>query len=87
MSERTVSDNSATSHGSIVPIQSNDIRRIVAGQVILDLASSVKELVDNALDSGAKSINSTYYTIYMECTTPLICRYIVNNLLLVSSII
>jgi DNA mismatch repair enzyme (predicted ATPase) len=45
---------------TIAPIQAKDVRRIVAGQVISDLASSVKELVDNALDSGAKSITSEY---------------------------
>ena len=44
--------------GSIVPIAPTEIKRIVAGQVILDLASSIKELVDNALDSGANSVTS-----------------------------
>lgn len=44
--------------GLIAPITQGDVRRIVAGQVVTDLASTVKELVDNALDSGAKSINS-----------------------------
>ncbi len=44
--------------GSIRPIDEESIRRIVAGQAITDLASAVKELVDNALDAGSKSINS-----------------------------
>mmetsp|Transcript_15549 Transcript_15549/g.29324 ORF Transcript_15549/g.29324 Transcript_15549/m.29324 type:complete len:928 (+) Transcript_15549:217-3000(+) len=56
MPEETESDIHTTSHGAIIPIESKDIRRMVAGQVIFDLASSVKELVDNAIDSGAKSI-------------------------------
>jgi len=33
------------------------MRRIVSGQAVTDLASAVKELVDNALDAGSKNIN------------------------------
>jgi DNA mismatch repair protein PMS2 len=51
-------DDDIDSQGLIVPIQGKDVQRIVAGQVILDLSSAVKELVDNSLDAGAKSINS-----------------------------
>ena len=43
----------------IRPIPQDSVRQIVAGQVIFDLASAVKELVDNALDAGSTSINST----------------------------
>jgi DNA mismatch repair protein PMS2 len=32
------------------------IHRICSGQVILDLATAVKELVENALDAGANKI-------------------------------
>ncbi len=46
--------------GSILPIQQQDVHRIVSGQVISDMASAVKELVDNALDAGATSINSEF---------------------------
>jgi hypothetical protein len=42
----------------ILPIETESVRRIVAGQAVYDLASAVKELVDNALDAGAKSVNS-----------------------------
>jgi DNA mismatch repair protein PMS2 len=42
----------------IRPIEAESVRRIVAGQAVTDLASAVKELVDNALDAGSKSINS-----------------------------
>eukprot|EP00957_Ditylum_brightwellii_P177993 13557834-Ditylum_brightwellii.AAC.1 len=42
----------------IVPIDQNTVKRLVAGQAVMDLASIVKELIDNALDAGAKSINS-----------------------------
>lgn len=40
----------------IAPIDQSTVKRIVAGQAISDLASCVKELVDNALDAGATSI-------------------------------
>lgn len=45
--------------GLIVPMDNGSIQRIVAGQAVTDLASAVKELVDNALDAGARTINST----------------------------
>jgi DNA mismatch repair protein PMS2 len=44
--------------GLIVPMDNGSIQRIVAGQAVTDLASAIKELVDNALDAGAKTINS-----------------------------
>ena len=40
----------------IRPIAKDAIHRICSGQVILDLATAVKELVENALDAGATSI-------------------------------
>lgn len=42
---------------SILPMEESSIQRIVAGQAVTDLASATKELIDNALDAGAKSIN------------------------------
>ncbi|GLJ47147.1 hypothetical protein SUGI_0995380 [Cryptomeria japonica] len=40
----------------IRPINKADVHRICSGQVILDLSSAVKELVENSLDAGANSI-------------------------------
>ncbi len=60
MSDSDDSDDDHDGVGLIVPIQQHDVRRIVAGQVISDLASTVKELVDNGLDSGSKSIHSEF---------------------------
>ncbi|KAL4588255.1 hypothetical protein LXL04_001138 [Taraxacum kok-saghyz] len=41
---------------SIKPINKSAIHKICAGQVILDLPSAVKELVENSLDAGSISI-------------------------------
>ncbi len=41
---------------SIKPIEGTSVHRIQSGQVIVDLCSVVKELVENCLDAGATSI-------------------------------
>ncbi|KDD73310.1 hypothetical protein H632_c2314p0, partial [Helicosporidium sp. ATCC 50920] len=44
------------SDGVIRAIAPSAVHRICSGQVIVDLATAVKELVENALDAGATSI-------------------------------
>jgi DNA mismatch repair ATPase MutL len=46
-------------------LEEASVRRIVAEQAVTDLASVVKELVDNALDAQSTSINSKYR--YIDC--------------------
>ena len=48
-------------HSEIQCLEQDTIRRISAEQAISDLASIVKELVDNALDAEATTIKSALY--------------------------
>lgn len=41
---------------SIKPIDKHSVHRICSGQVITDISSCVKELLENALDANASSI-------------------------------
>jgi hypothetical protein len=43
---------------AIKPIDQGSVHRICSGQVILDLGTAVKELVENALDAGATNIEA-----------------------------
>ena len=41
---------------SIKSLDQNTIHRICSGQVIINLANAVKELIENSLDAGSKTI-------------------------------
>ncbi|KAH9974898.1 histidine kinase-like ATPase [Lactifluus volemus] len=43
-------------YGAIRPIDSQSIHRITSGQVVIDLQTAAKELVENSLDAGATNI-------------------------------
>lgn len=45
---------------SITSIQTTDIQRLTSGQVITDLVSVVKELVENSIDAGSSKIDVIY---------------------------
>lgn len=44
------------STNAIKPIDSHSIHRITSGQVVIDLQTAAKELVENSLDAGATNI-------------------------------
>ena len=51
------STQAATSSSNVIrPIPSTDVHRITSGQVVLDLQTAVKELIENALDASATNI-------------------------------
>jgi hypothetical protein len=49
----------ALSQGSIRAIDGHSVHRITSGQVVIDLQTAVKELVENSLDAGATNIGTS----------------------------
>lgn len=49
-------DPTASTSGSIRAIDSHSVHRITSGQVVIDLQTAVKELVENSLDARATNI-------------------------------
>nr|DBA11357.1 TPA_inf: PMS1 [Pseudozyma hubeiensis] len=55
--EASSNDRDAASGSSVIrAIPSHDVHRITSGQVVLDLQTAVKELIENALDASATNI-------------------------------
>ncbi|CUS23619.1 LAQU0S11e00386g1_1 [Lachancea quebecensis] len=50
----------------IAAINDTDVHRITSGQVIIDLASAVKELLDNSIDSGADQVECIFKNYGLE---------------------
>lgn len=53
-------NTASTSSNVIRPIPSTDVHRITSGQVVLDLQTAVKELIENALDASASNITINF---------------------------
>lgn len=57
----------ALNQGSIKAIDSHSVHRITSGQVVIDLQTAVKELVENSLDAGATNIGASSLPIGSIC--------------------
>ena len=54
-------DENVGSAKVIQAIDRGDVHRICSGQVVLNLATAIKELVENSIDAGATNIGKTLY--------------------------
>jgi len=61
-------DSTASSPGSIRAIDSHSVHRITSGQVVIDLQTAVKELVENSLDARATNIGAPRPQVTPVCT-------------------
>jgi DNA mismatch repair protein PMS2 len=57
------------SSATIKPIDGASVHRITSGQVIIDLPTAVKELVENSLDAGATSIGTVGSRLLLHYTS------------------
>jgi hypothetical protein len=58
---------------SIKPIDKTSIHRITSGQVVIDLQTAVKELVENSLDAGATNLGAPSF-LEISRVTDMQCR-------------
>lgn len=52
--------------GNIKPINRSSVHKICSGQVVLTLATAVKELVENSIDANATIIGKCMYNILLH---------------------
>ncbi|KAJ1795639.1 ATP-binding mismatch repair protein [Coemansia sp. RSA 2399] len=55
--KQTVSPVGTTAAAAMKPIGKDTVHRLCSGQVVVDLATAVKELVENSLDAGATHVD------------------------------
>src|SRR5690349_3007841 len=55
---------------AIKAIDRESVHRICSGQVVLDMATAVKELLENSLDAGSTSIG-TFLPFLSSCIHPI----------------
>lgn len=51
---------------TILPIDQPSVHRITSGQVVTDLQTAIKELVENSIDAGATSVEVRFKDLGME---------------------
>ena len=60
-------DDGQQQRGGVRPIDADSVHRICSGQVILDVASCAKELLENSLDAGATNVEIRVKEFGLEC--------------------
>ena len=57
-------------NAAIKSLDASSIHRITSGQVVIDLQTAVKELVENSLDAGATSIGMWFHAVVNNIRLP-----------------